>query len=408
MTSQGKTSSKVASAGNSGEGVRSDCLVRLELKRSRGLVLRLESKVEKIFGKQIRTQAETVLGELGITHAEVEILDSGALPFVIAARLEAAASQLRADCPAVLPELLPQNRYESERERGRFTRLYLPGNRPSMMLNAGLHRPEGIILDLEDSVAPEKKTEARLLVRNALAQVDFMGAERMVRINQLPGGLEDLPYVVPFNLHLVLIPKCESAQQVRAVNDRIREILGECGQERELFLMPIIESCLGVERAFEIAASCEQVVAMAIGLEDYTADLGVPRSRSGEESLYARTRLVNACRAAGIQAIDSVFSDVADMEGLAATAIRSRALGFEGMGCIHPGQIDTIRRAYLPTREEAEKAEEVVKAFREASSRGLGVVALGSKMIDPPVVKRALRVVKLAGLYGTGNQGKGS
>jgi citrate lyase subunit beta/citryl-CoA lyase len=308
------------------------------------------------------------------------------------------------DCPEVIPDMLPGNSDAPDRERSRFARLYLPGNTPALMLNAGIHRPEGLILDLEDSVAPAKKEEARLLVRNALAQVDFMGAERMVRINPFPEGWEDLSKVIPMKPQLILIPKCESADQVVTVDDRIREIQKEHGREGEIFLMPIVESCLGVEQAFEIARSCDRVVAMAIGLEDYTADLGVPRTPGGEESLYARTRLVNACRAAGIQAIDSVFSDVADMEGLAENVRRSRALGFEGMGCIHPGQIRTIQNGFLPTAGEVEKAEKVVEAFEDAKNRGLGVVALGSKMIDPPVVKRALRIVELARVYGIGNQ----
>jgi len=264
------------------------------------------------------------------------------------------------------------------------------------MLNAGIHKPEGIILDLEDSVAPERKTEARLLVRNALCQVDFYGAERMVRINQLPAGLEDLDEVVPHYLNLVLLPKCEHALQVTEVVERIQSILKAHNQEREIFLMPIIESCLGVENAFEIASASQAVVAMAIGLEDYTADLGVKRTDRGAESLYARTRLVNACKAAGIQPIDSVYSDVANMEGLKKNVETSRSLGFEGMGCIHPRQVPVIQEAFTPTEEEINIAKRIVEAFEEAEARGSGVVALGSKMIDPPVVKRAQKILVLA------------
>ncbi len=149
-------------------------------------------------------------------------------------------------------------------------------------------------------------------------------------------GLDDLEYIVPHYVHVVLIPKCESAQQVREVDERIQSILKRVNQKREIFLMPIIESCPGVENAFEIASASERVVAMAIGLEDFTADLGVARTTGGEESLYARSRMVNACKAAGIQPIDSVFSDVGDMEGLKENVRKSRSLGFEGMGCIHP------------------------------------------------------------------------
>ena len=160
--------------------------------------------------------------------------------------------------------------------------------------------------------------------------------------------------------------------------------------------MPIIESALGVERAFEIARAVKNVVALAIGLEDYTADIGVQRTREGRESLYARLRLVNAAKAARVQPIDSVFSDVSDMEGLRATAQLSKSYGFEGMGCIHPRQIQVIKAAFSPGQDEIRKAYEIVKAFREAEEKGLGVVSLGSKMIDPPVVARARRTIDLA------------
>jgi citrate lyase subunit beta / citryl-CoA lyase len=387
---------ETAITGNLGDRIRSDCQVKLQITDKGGITISLKSKVDRMFGAQIRQQAQEVLEALGVSHAVLEIDDAGALPLVIGARIEAAVKKLGAiDKSWILP-VIEQNRYETARDRFRFSRLYLPGNSPSMMLNAGIHQPDGIILDLEDSVAPPKKAEARLLVRNALCQVDFYGAERMVRINQLPAGLEDLDEVVPHHVHLVLLPKCEHASQVIEVAQRISSILKKHKQERTIYLMPIIESCLGVENAFEIATADSSVVAMAIGLEDYTADLGVRRTESGEESLYARTRLVNACKAAGIQPIDSVYSDVANMDGLRKNVETSRALGFEGMGCIHPRQVPVIQEAFTPTREEIEKATRIVEAFEEAEARGSGVVALGSKMIDPPVVKRAQKTLNLA------------
>ena len=387
---------QTAITGNRGERIRSDCQVKLLLRSKGGIEVKLVSKVERMFGSQIRQQVIEVLESLGVPDAVVEIEDTGALPFVIGARIEAAVKKLQPNNKAWIPPLIEQNRYETGRERFRFSRLYLPGNSPSMMLNAGIHQPDGVILDLEDSVAPEKKAEARLLVRNALLQVDFYGAERMVRINQLPSGLEDLDEIVPHQVHLILLPKCEHASQVEEVDKRIHTILKAHKQEREIFIMPIIESCLGVENAFEIATSSASVVAMAIGLEDYTADLGVRRTGEGEESLYARTRLVNACKAAGIQPIDSVYSDVADMEGLKRNVEQSRALGFEGMGCIHPRQVPVIHGAFVPGEEEIKIARRIVIAYEEAETRGSGVVALGSKMIDPPVVKRAQKTLELA------------
>ena len=147
---------------------------------------------------------------------------------------------------------------------------------------------------------------------------------------------------------------------------------------------------------YEIARASENIVAMAIGLEDLTADLGVPRTIEGKESFYARTRLISAAKAAGIQPIDSVFSDVADMEGLRQNVLNSKALGFEGMGCIHPRQIAVINEGFAPDEAEIEKSKKIVIAYEEARKKGLGVVALGSKMIDPPVVARAQKTISLA------------
>jgi citrate lyase subunit beta/citryl-CoA lyase len=264
------------------------------------------------------------------------------------------------------------------------------------MINAGLHSADGIILDLEDSVAPEKKDEARFLVRNALRQINFCGAERMVRINQGERGLKDLHFVIPHNVNLVLLPKCESAEDIRKVENEILGITSKLNLKNKVFLMPIIESALGVENSFEIARSSESVVALAIGLEDYTADLGVARTIEGKESFYARTRLVVASKAAGIQPIDSVFSDVADMEALKQTVMVSKSLGFEGMGCIHPRQIQVIKHGYAPDENEIEKSKKIALAFETARLNGLGVVALGSKMIDPPIVAKAHKIIDLS------------
>jgi citrate lyase subunit beta/citryl-CoA lyase len=218
----------------------------------------------------------------------------------------------------------------------------------------------------------------------------------MVRINQLPLGLHDLDAVVPETPDLILIPKIEHADQVREVNNHIRQVQQGEDHNDPIWLMPIIESALGVEHAFAIAGATETIVALTIGLEDYTADLGVPKTQEGSESLFARMRLVNAARAAGVQAIDSVYGDVGNMEGLTTWAKRSRSLGFEGMGCIHPRQIQPIHESFAPTEKEIEKALAIVAAFEKAQAQGLAVVSLGSRMIDPPVVLRAQRLVETA------------
>jgi citrate lyase subunit beta / citryl-CoA lyase len=385
-----------AVSGNSGPRVRSDCEISLELKNEGGLIIDLVSKVKLLYGESIIELVKEILAFYSVENAVVKISDSGALPFVLAARMESSIRKITGARKEFLPEFLSCNNYSTKRDRFRFSRLYLPGNTPGLMINAGLHNADGIILDLEDSVAPERKEEARILVRNALRQVDFCGAERMVRINQGERGLEDLSHVIPHNINLVIVPKCEDSDYIRDVDAKISEIKLLNGIESEVFLMPVIESARGVERSYEIATSSKNIVAMAIGLEDYTADLGVSRTLAGSESFYARTRLIVAAKAAGIQPIDSVFSDVADMEALRINVIASKALGFEGMGCIHPRQIAVIKSGFCPDSDEIEKSKKIVLAFETARQNGLGVVSLGTKMIDQPVVLRAQRTLGLA------------
>ena len=391
-----KRTAQAAEAGHWGKDVRSDLHVSLEPSDSGGLEITLESRVSAYYGTSILAQTRQVLETLGVKHARVAIHDEGALPFVISSRIETAVKRAGLGSgKKAMPEkvALPAS---SARDRLRRSRLYLPGSEPKYFINASLHQPDAIILDLEDSVHHAEKDAARILVRNALRAVDFGDCERMLRINQLPLGLEDLVELIPEQPDLVLVPKVEHPGQIAEVDRMIGELKARQDINRAIWLMPIIESALGIENAFAIVAASPNVVALTIGLEDYTADLGVARAVDGRESLYARSRIVNASRAAGVQAIDSVFSDVADMEALRQWGENSRALGFEGMGCIHPSQIPVVHAAFSPSPAEVEKAEKIVAAFEEAQQRGLGVVSLGSKMIDPPVVQRAQKLVTRA------------
>jgi citrate lyase subunit beta/citryl-CoA lyase len=400
MTGSAKTDARPAEAGHWGKEVRSDLHVAIEPRNSGGLEISLESRVAPYYGGAILAQTRDLFAQLEIKHARVVIHDEGALPFVIASRIEAAAKRAglgggRKALPPPAP--LPQ---PSARDRLRRSRLYLPGSEPRYFINAGLHGPDAIILDLEDSVHHGEKDAARILVRNTLRTVDFGSCERMVRINQLPLGLEDLSEVIPEAPDLVLIPKVERVEQVTAVDRVVEELKIRNKIDRPIWIMPILESALGIENAAGIAAASERVAALTIGLEDYTADLGVAKTSTGAESLYARTRLVNAARAAGVQAIDSVFGDVGDLGGLQSWGENSRALGFEGMGCIHPSQIPVIHQAFAPSPAEIDKARKIVAAFEEAQQKGLAVVSLGSKMIDPPVVERARKLVARAQAMG--------
>ncbi|MCF8413433.1 MAG: HpcH/HpaI aldolase/citrate lyase family protein [Melioribacteraceae bacterium] len=387
----------IASAGNNIEGTRSDCFITIELMQSGGIKLNISSKVASLFENSIKSQILDFCKFYKIKSANISIDDFGALPFTISARLEAAYRKIMHDpIEAYLPGPNLPKIIATDKNRLRRSRLYLPGNEPKFFPNASLHKPDGIILDLEDSVHPANKESARILVRNALRFLDFSPSERMVRINQGELGLEDLEQIIPQNVNLILIPKCESGEDLKLVAAKIDSICEDKKLKHKPWLMPIIESALGIENAYEIATASNLVCALAIGLEDYTADIGVERTKEGNESLYARLALVNAAKASKVQAIDTVFSDVNDMDGLQKSVFEAKSIGFEGKGCIHPRQIPIVNRAFLPNEKEIEKAKQIAIAFEAAEKKGLGVVALGSKMIDPPVVKRALKIVKLA------------
>jgi citrate lyase subunit beta/citryl-CoA lyase len=381
-----------ASAGPLGEDVRSDVHARY-LPGGAPLEIAVASKVDYLYGAAIEAAVRRAAAQFAVGTGRLEVNDQGALEWVLLARLEACLRRAGFSGEPLLPEPAPGAEAPRRRERLRRSRLYIPGNRPKLMLSAGLYGADGLILDLEDSVPPAAKDEARLLVRNALVALDWGGSERMVRINQGPLGDDDLAAIAPCNPHLILLPKVEDPAQVRHVADRLRSLAGGGGVP---FLMPILESPAGVFRAVEIAAADPSVVALTLGLEDLSAELGAPRTAVGWESFLARQTTVFAARAAGVQPIASVFSDIRDEQGLAEYVRRERGLGFDGIGCIHPGQIGIVHGEMTPSEAEAERAVRIVRAAREAEARGLGAVAVGSKMVDPPVVRQAFRTVELA------------
>jgi citrate lyase subunit beta / citryl-CoA lyase len=388
---------KAAEAGRRGEKVKADAWVRVEPKTEAGLVIEVKAKGEPMGIEQIRALTQNVLQSLEVTNAAVTVEDAGAVEFVLAARIEAAVKRAGlGQGKEFLPTPGSGFKAATTRERFRRSRIYLPGNEPRFLLNPEVLVADAVILDLEDSVAPAEKDAARIMVRNALRCIDFGKAERMVRINQGERGLADLDAVVPQNIHVILIPKEESADHVQEVDMRAEQLRKAAGLSNPCFLMPIIESGMGCFQALPIATATPNVVALTIGLEDYTADIGAQRTLEGRESFWARSVIVNAARAAGVTPIDTVFSDVNDMEGLRAAVLEAKGLGFEGKGCIHPKQIAVVHDAFAPTPEEIDKARKIVAAFEDAQKRGLGAVALGSKMIDAPIVKRAVRTVRMA------------
>ncbi len=274
----------------------------------------------------------------------------------------------------------------------------MPGNNPYLSQNAFLFGADCIILDLEDSVPPAEKFASRILVRNILQNVDFGASEKTVRINPLssPFGKLDLEEIVPAKPEMLLIPKAENRDDIRIVDEIVAEIKSKHNIDSKIFYMPIIESAKGVWNAFDIASSSPNIAVLGFGAEDFTRNIGAQPTRDGKEQFVARSMVVIAAKAAGVQASDTVWSDIADVEGLQKSTKEAKELGFDGKGAIHPSQVEIINQIFNPTPDEIEYAKKVVAAFEEAKSNGSGVVAIGRKMIDAPIVARAQRILNIA------------
>jgi citrate lyase subunit beta/citryl-CoA lyase len=373
-----------ASSGYSGPKIKSDCLVTYQSDHA-GLSVTVSGEgAPEPLEKAIRETAS----RMGVTTGKVTVENCEAAPFVAAARFEASARRALGQglpMPAGTPAVA-----ESMRDRPRRSRLYVPGNMPRFMEKSLDSGADGVILDLEDSISPDRKHEARIMVAHALAAMDFGDMEVMVRINQGRMGEEDLEWIVPQPVQHILIPKVEIPEQVTDVRDCVRAISSGCGRSAAIWLMPIIESPLGVFNALDIARSApNEMAALTLGLQDLSAEMGVVPTTEGTESFTARSLIVMAARAGGLQPIDTVYADVRNEEGLKESVSRARALGFVGKGCIHPGQVPAINQGFLPDAESVDKARKIVMAMERATREGLGAIALGSKMIDPPVAKQA-------------------
>lgn len=285
--------------------------------------------------------------------------------------------------------------------RLRRSRLYVPGNNPSMLVNAGVYGADVLTFDLEDSVSPGEKLAARLLVGELLKEesVDFGRSEVTVRINPLstPYGKKDLLEIVCDRLEGVYLPKTESEEDVIMLDDLLTRLEEERGLEvGRIKIFAIIETARGVLNAYKIGTASKRLEAITIGGEDLTADLGGERTPDGMTLFTARQMILLAARAAGVQALDTVYSDINDSEGLYQEAVTVRKMGYDGKAAIHPSQIEVIHRAFTPTQEEIDYARRVIEALEEAKREGSGVAALGSKMIDRPIVKRAERILERA------------
>ncbi|MEQ9763939.1 citrate (pro-3S)-lyase subunit beta [Streptococcus sp. ZJ151] len=283
-------------------------------------------------------------------------------------------------------------------ERLRRTMMFVPGANAGMLRDAPLYGADSIMFDLEDSVSLKEKDTSRVLVHFALKTFDYSNVETVVRVNGLDTcGALDIEAVVTAGVDVIRLPKTETAQDIIDVETEIERVEREYGIEvGRTRMMAAIESAEGVLNAREIAKASDRLIGIALGAEDYVTNMKTRRYADGQELFFARSMILHAARAAGIAALDTVYSDVNNTEGFQNEVRLIKQLGFDGKSVINPRQIPLANEIYTPTEKEIENAKQVKWAIREAESKGSGVIALNGKMIDKPIVERAERVMMLA------------
>lgn len=283
-------------------------------------------------------------------------------------------------------------------DRLRRTMLYVPGNNPGMIRDAHIYGSDSIMFDLEDSISLKEKDAARMLVYYALKTFDYSQTEVLVRVNGLssPFGREDFEAIVRAKPDGIRLPKTETPEDVIEADELITGIERQIGLEQgTIKLMAAVESALGVINAYRIATASKRLIGIAIGAEDFVTDIKTNRSADGIELLAARGQVLLAARAAGIAALDTVFSDVNDEEGFTREVKLIKQMGFDGKSIINPRQIDIVHEIFTPTDEEVSKSVRIMEAIMEAEKKGSGVISLEGKMIDKPIVERARRILEL-------------
>lgn len=283
-------------------------------------------------------------------------------------------------------------------ERLRRTMMFVPGANAAMLRDAPLYGADSIMFDLEDAVSLKEKDSARTLVHFALKTFDYSDVETVVRINSLDGvGAQDIEAMVLAGVNVIRLPKTETAQDIIDVDGVITRVEGENGLPLGTTkMMAAIESAEGTLNAPEIAKASTRLIGIALGAEDYVTNMKTQRYPDGNELFFARSMILHAARAAGIAAIDTVYSDVDNIDGFTDEVTRIKQLGFDGKSVINPRQIPIVNAIYAPTESQIQDAKEIIWAIREAEAKGSGVVSLNGKMIDKPIVERAERVIALA------------
>ncbi len=290
----------------------------------------------------------------------------------------------------------------------RRSMLFVPGSNTGMVCNAYIYKPDVVMFDLEDSVALTEKDSARMLVHHALQHFTYKDVECTVRVNPLdsPYGLLDLEAMVRAGVDIIRLPKTDTVEDVLEMEREIERIENEIGATKKTRLLAAIESAKGVVNAVRIASASKRLMGIALGAEDFVRDLHTQRTKGGAELMMARSQILLAARAAKIQAFDSVFSDVSDMEGFIKETTYIKGLGFDGKSLINPNQIFHVHDIFAPSKKEIMWALEVIDAAKEAEEMGLGVVSLNGRMVDAPIIARAKDTVELAKASGVFEQGE--
>lgn len=285
------------------------------------------------------------------------------------------------------------------KERLRRTMMFVPGNNPAMVKDAGIYGADSIMFDLEDAVSMAEKDAARDLVYEALQTQDYGDAELVVRVNgqDTPYYANDVRAMVKAGIDVVRLPKAEDAEMVKKLDADITAAEKEFGREEgSTMLMAAIESAKGVINAYQIASASDRMMGIALSAEDYTTDMKTHRYPDGAELEFARNMVLHAARAAGVAAFDTVFTNMNDTEGFYRETEYIHQLGFDGKSLVNPRQIPMVNKVYEPTKKEIENAKNVENAIKEAKLKGSGVISMNGQMVDRPVMLRAERVMRLA------------
>lgn len=287
----------------------------------------------------------------------------------------------------------------------RRTMLFAPADNPKLLFNTPIYEPDCIIFDLEDAVKYDEKDSARDLLAEALKVVDYGNCEVFARINPLrtpygekaPFGELDVRALVPAGLRRMRLPMCETTEHIFELSALLDELESEHGIDPgSVKIQASLETVTGVMNARDIAKCSDRIISISFGAEDFTKSLGAERTKGGAEIFYARSKIVMAAAAAGIDAMDTVWADIADMEGFRKEVKSTINLGFVGKSCVHPSQVKAVHEMMTPTMNEVEESLKIIEAAKAANIQNGGVITVNGKMVDVPIIFKAEKIVGLA------------